>query len=519
MYYNNPTATTTTSSSTQVFVASDDFEDNNITEYSGETAKFSTISSRQYDGTYSLDNPTDTDRSVAGGIYRTDQLVSQGETFRYLQYIDTTGTTDEICTKFGVSTTSPPNANYAVCVEFPGNDRISIVKDARENDSQASAVVLSTVEKNGLFTTGWYEFEVDWGIDDSIFVTTYDPSGAVFATTSATDSTYTSGGYGFSFWFNKGGWDSISSRPTLTNEPTVYFGDEQADGGATWREVQNTTGVYDVSETARLRVGVENTGLAITGQEFRLEYAELGASPSCEAVSPNDFVTVPPQATCGTSPVCMDSTLNYTNGASTVDLLFGMTGQFTAGRAIESPSNTTVGFDIGQNQYTEIEYAITPTTNVTDENLCFRVTDAGVDYDTYLQVAKMQLRFDPVVTNVTLNDGVDIVLTPGATATITASSTVSDYNGVADLDSATTTFYTTDVGAMCTPNDNNCYVATSSCSFTNCSGTSCTLLCSAPFAFHADPTDNDGAQEWFAFVEVSDLASGVGFDTSIAMNF
>ena len=158
------------------------------------------------------------------------------------------------------------------------------------------------------------------------------------------------------------------------------------------------------------------------------------------------------------------------------------------------------------------------TVNATNDAYCFRVTDDGDSLDSYSDLPELTLAFDPVITNVTLNDGLDISLVPGTTTTIVASSTVTDFNGVGDLASATTTFYTTSAGALCTPNDNNCYVATSSCSFTACSGTSCSLQCTAPFAFHANPTDDvSDPDEWFAFMEVSDTAGGVDLEGSIGV--
>ena len=54
------------------------------------------------------------------------------------------------------------------------------------------------------------------------------------------------------------------------------------------------------------------------------------------------------------------------------------------------------------------------------------------------------------------------------------------------------------------------------CSFTNCSGTSCTLSCAANVLFHADPTDFGAynGQEWFAFLEVEDRYAAYDFETS-----
>jgi hypothetical protein len=521
MYYNNPTATPV-SSSTAVFIAADDFESGSLSAYSGQTSLFSISTTFNNDGIYGLSNAgNENGRANQGGIFRFDQTVSQGETFRYKQYVDTSaGSSDEACTLFGVQATSTTNQNYAVCIEQFGTDRISLARNVVDNDVSGTVLATSTVT----YSTGWYEVEVDWGTDDSLFVSLYDSAGSLVTTVSATDSTYTSGGFGFTFWFHNGGWDSVSSRPTIATKPTATFGVEQSRGGASWKVAQNTTATFDVGDTARLRFAIENSGLAINNQQLRLDYAPLGAAPACEAVNPNNYAPVPVQSSCGTSPVCMAGSTNVVNGESTVDLLVGTEGTFTPGQARKDPTNKTTNINIGQNEYTEVEYVLTPTENIVDENLCFRVTNDGVAFDTYLRVARLNLTFDPVVTNVTLNNGELISLLPGTTTAIYATSTVSDGNGFADLAFATSTIYRSGVagGAACVPDNNNCYVVTTAdtCQFANCSGTTCTLECYADIYFHAEPTDAGAyeGQEWFAFIEVEDMAGGYDFGSSLGVN-
>jgi hypothetical protein len=202
--------------------------------------------------------------------------------------------------------------------------------------------------------------------------------------------------------------------------------------------------------------------------------------------------------------------------------LFGTEGQFVAGEVVEDPSNTTGSMTIEQNEYTELEYAITPTVNANEPAYCLRTTDAGDPVDTYLSVAELTLRFDPVVTNVSLNSGADISLLPGATTTVYATGTVTDLNGPGDLDNATSTIYRSGVvgGAACTPDDNDCYVSTASmCVFSSCAGNSCTVSCSADIYFHADPTDANTTyegQNWLASIEVSDFAGSIDIGTVAA---
>ncbi|MCA9354007.1 MAG: DUF2341 domain-containing protein [Candidatus Kaiserbacteria bacterium] len=514
MYYGNVSATSSSDAS-NTFDVYDDFEDNDISEYSGDTHLFNTAGTFAYGGGYGLDTAGNESAKATDGIARTDVTVSQGQIIRYMQYVDTTaGSGDEVCTMFAVQSPVTNNNNYAVCLEQFGTDRISLVKDVQNTDS--TGTLLDTA--NATFSTGWYEVEIDWQTDDTIDVALYTAAGSLVATTSATDSTYSSGGIGFTFWFQNGGWDSVVAWPRTDSVPVVYFGDEQVTGGATWAAAQDTAlSGLAFNETARLRIGIENTGLDIENQNFRLEFAPRLAAPSCQAVSGGSFTAVPVAASCGTSAICMTTSASTTNGDPTTDHLVTAAGDFVAGEIVANTSNQTSNLDLIQNRYTEVEYAIALTVNATNDAYCFRVTDGGATLDSYAKLPELTLAFDPSLDTVSLNSGLDITLTPGATTTVVASTTVTDLNGVADLYLATTTFYKTSVGASCTPDNNDCYVATSTCSFSSCTATTCTLSCSADFQFHADPTDNDGGEEWFAFMEVSDLGGGVDFDTSIGV--
>lgn len=513
MYFDNASASST-SSSTATFAAADDFEDGNISEYSGDTSLFTVDGTFAYGGSYGLDATGHESDKATDGIARTGLTVSQGQIIRYMQYIDTSaGSGDEVCTLFGVQSPVTANQNYAVCLEQFGVDRVSLVEDADNTDTSGTVLASSTIS----YSTGWYEVEIDWQTNDDIDVTV-SKDGSVAATVSANDPTYTSGGIGFSFWFQNGGWDNYTARPRVDTEPTVYFGDKQTDGGASWAADLDTSASYTTNDIARLRLAMENSGLQITGQTFDLEYAVKGAAPSCEAVPNVSYVTVPVQSSCGSSPLCMQSSSFIADNSDTTDLLFGTEGQFTSGKVVEDPSNTTASLTIGQDEYTELEYAVTPTVNASDPSYCLRVTDAGDPVDTYLSVAELELRFDPVVTNVSLNGGNPITLNPGATTTVYATGTVSDLNGYTDLALATSTMYRSGVagGAACTSDNNNCYISSSPlCSFNSCSGNSCTVSCSADIYFHADATDVSPyeGENWLASIEVADQAGSIDIGT------
>lgn len=514
MYYDNPTATSS-SNAVNTFVAADSFQDGSLSEYSGETVDFTVGTSFAYDGTYGLDaSGNESGRTESGGIFRFDQTINQGQTIRYMQYVDTTaGSGDEVCTMFGVQSPGTTNENYAVCIEQFATDRISLVRDVVDNDASAAVTIDSTPVT---YTTGWYEVEVKWG-SGGTFTVTLSRAGATVATLSGVDSTYSSGGYGFTFWFQNGGWDTFMVRPTLTTEPTVFYGGEAVSGGASYRSSQNSTGVYRIDDIARLRIAVENSGLPITNQNFDIEYAAKGSAPSCESIDGSAYQLVPTQVSCGSSPICMQASGYVTNGAATADLLLGISGTYVAGQSIESPSNTTSALDLGQDTFTEIEYALTPTDTVSDTNYCFRVTDSGSELDSYLSVAELELVFPPQISSLSLNGGLDIALSPGATTTVYATGTVSDLNGFADLAFATTTVYRSGVSNTCSDDPNNCYVtATPACSFVDCAGNSCTLSCAIDMYYFAEPTDvgTFAGETWRAYTEVADISGDTASGTA-----
>ena len=509
MYYGSTTASSI-SNGDGVFTAFDDFEDNNITEYSGDTTLFNTVGTPVYGGSYSL-KPTNTSGKTTDGIFRFDETVSQGEIIRYMQYVNTAGTSDEPCTLFGSQSPGTNNQNYAVCLELFGTDRISLSRNVSNNDTSGTVLATSTVS----YTTGWYEVVIDWQTNDDIDVYLYNSAGTLVTSISANDTNYTSGGFGYAFWYQNGVWDSFTSRPRVDTAPTTYIGAEQTQGGATWISAQDTVGFADVGENVRLRFSVENSGLDITSQQFRLEYAPKNSAPSCGSVAGVNYMAVPNQASCGSSPVCMATSSQFTDDDVTSDHLTDVNGDFTSGRMVESPSSETSAFDVNQNFYTELEYALQTTINA-DDSYCFRVTNAGTELDFYAEVAELSPRFTPVFGAVSLNSGQDISLTPGTTTRVYATGTVTDMNGYTDLANATATIYRSGVGPSCSPDNNNCYVLSTTnnkCSFTNCSGNTCTLSCAADMYFYADPTDADTyeGQEWLAYLEAEDQSDGYEF--------
>lgn len=516
MYYGN-NGVSDGSVATTTFAFADTYE-NGLSAYTGDTPEFTTSGTSAYERTYKLvaSDPTN-GKTDFGGMYIASNVVQQGQTLRTMAYIDTTsGSGDEMCTLFG---TQNQTQNYAVCLELFGTDRLSLAKNVLHRDTSGTVLASTTVT----YSTGWYEVEVDWDTDDSMFVT-LKKNGAVVATTSATDNGgYTSGGVGYTLWSYHGAWDVYTSRTLTATTPTTTFGGEQVPGGASWRGALNTpaTGI-DIGDIVRARFLVENTGLQVNNQNYEIEFAPKGVSPSCEAVNYNDFVEVPNQASCTGSAFCMQSSTHFADLDPTTDVLGG-DGTFISGQIVEEGSNNTGNITLPQNTYTELEYALTPTADVTDSNYCFRVSNEGTDLDSYSHVAELNLRFTPNITSLNFNGGLDITLMPGTTTRVYATGTVSDMNGWNDLGPATTTFYqngpVAGVGYTCAPDDNNCYRMTTTggtCSYTNCADDSCDIVCYADIYYFANPTDSGtyAGDAWTAALEVADLGGAVGSTTS-----
>jgi hypothetical protein len=153
------------------------------------------------------------------------------------------------------------------------------------------------------------------------------------------------------------------------------------------------------------------------------------------------------------------------------------------------------------------------TAYATQNSYCFRTTNAGATLDNYTKVAEMSVIHPPSIANLSFNNNNNIALTEGTTTTIMATGTVTDLNGYADIVNASSTFYRQSISGanMCTADVNNCYqIGTTSCSFSDCSGNICTVSCSAPLYYFADPTDAGStyaADNWQAYLDVWDTSS------------
>ncbi|KKW37028.1 MAG: MotA/TolQ/ExbB proton channel [Candidatus Giovannonibacteria bacterium GW2011_GWA2_53_7] len=194
-YYGNGSAAAA-GSGTSTFTFFDDFEDAGLSEYSGDTSLFAALASMNHERSYGIGAAAGSETAQnTSGIAQVSAGVGRDTTFRFFQYITTTGggASDEPCFIFAVQSPITNHQNYGICLESSGQDRVAIAKNVAYNSHNGSATQLTTTSV--AWTTGWYEVSVDWiASGNQINVTVYDSTGAVFATVSTTDSTYTSGG-------------------------------------------------------------------------------------------------------------------------------------------------------------------------------------------------------------------------------------------------------------------------------------------------------------------------------------
>jgi hypothetical protein len=173
-------------------------------------------------------------------------------------------------------------------------------------------------------------------------------------------------------------------------------------------------------------------------------------------------------------------------------------------------SSQTASTSLPLNTETEIEYNFQFTSNASGNAYCLRTSNGGNDLANYDHVAQTVILHAPTITNVSLNNGRDIALVEGTTTTVYATSTVTDLNGYADMIAATSTIYRSSVslGASCANNQSNCYqIPASQCTFSNCSGTQCTLSCRADIQYFADATDassTNATSTWLTTLAVQD---------------
>lgn len=164
-----------------------------------------------------------------------------------------------------------------------------------------------------------------------------------------------------------------ANDPTITK---VYVTVTYSATAATWKQVEDTehTG-QSVSQNVRLRVEVANTGGVSASRRLQIAYAERTGGTCGDET----FIAIP---TSSGSEFQMTDSTNFSNEAATTTQLTA-TGDFIAGYMLDTANQPAAGFSIVAGDYTEMEYNFLVNSSAAGKTWCFKLTDNGVDLDTY----------------------------------------------------------------------------------------------------------------------------------------
>jgi len=163
----------------------DDFEDGDISEWSGDTGSFSTTTSVAFDGSVSV-----TTSSAPVQIQRTDKTVSTS--------------TAPLGAWVQVTNKNSRSASFHFAVNSGSYYKLQIFTDSNGNISEFSlsrigsnstTTLASDTSPSGGSTGEWLRIELTkWKSDGTLSASLFDTSDTELAAVSASDTTYSSGG-------------------------------------------------------------------------------------------------------------------------------------------------------------------------------------------------------------------------------------------------------------------------------------------------------------------------------------
>jgi hypothetical protein len=154
----------------------DNFEDGDISEFGGDTNKFSTTTSTVYNGTYALEADPPGSLKTIESTSGLPTYPQEGDTFAY-NFYPTDFANQQYVAGIAFGESSSGN-NYAVSVTETGGqtDTFELVVDNGLSTSASSTFSLSTNQ--------WYEVNIDWTSTDVAANITNPSNGNVIATVS-----------------------------------------------------------------------------------------------------------------------------------------------------------------------------------------------------------------------------------------------------------------------------------------------------------------------------------------------
>lgn len=176
----------------------DDFEDNDLSEYVGDTADFTTSTSVVHEGTYSLLGNTNGEKQkVIISSSGLDHYPSAGD--KMVGYVTANIDGSPAYFLFGLSGTDIATTDgYQIQVSFGGVDGGRLYFD--RIDAGSVTGITSSLDHDMPFPE-WYKVAVDWGTDGTFNITVDRVStNTTVIDVTTTDSTYTSGNCGFGYY-------------------------------------------------------------------------------------------------------------------------------------------------------------------------------------------------------------------------------------------------------------------------------------------------------------------------------
>ncbi|MBA4387615.1 MAG: hypothetical protein C0404_06510 [Verrucomicrobia bacterium] len=170
------------------------------------------------------------------------------------------------------------------------------------------------------------------------------------------------------------------ASPAFVQEHFRWRNDDGSEVPSTWKAAADTaiTGVTR-GQNIRLRFSVSNTGTGSGTLAAKLEYSTSSTGPWTAVGTDGSGVTA----------FEMTATTNYADGAATTALLTG-TGAFVAGKAVESPDNTSQTITIDTNQYSNFEFCFKATAKARGNTAYyFRMSNNGTALTTYSKTAQL----------------------------------------------------------------------------------------------------------------------------------
>ncbi|MHC4497500.1 MAG: hypothetical protein ACYS21_00135, partial [Planctomycetota bacterium] len=196
-----------------------------------------------------------------------------------------------------------------------------------------------------------------------------------------TDSDPNTSSASYVYVLDEGPQSEDSSKITITAAGAVrqnhYRWRADSDGlnsqASGWLAAEDTLyGGATEGTTVRLRIEAANTGSgAVNNLQYRLEYATDTAG---------SWTAVPVTASAS-EHFEMVASSQYADGDNITASYLTATGTWANGKGIEDPNNMTANYSLTNAYYTEFEYAIEPTSDVTSATYYFRVTDNGTTSD------------------------------------------------------------------------------------------------------------------------------------------